>query len=153
MQSHQNHQIHVDEQLQEFTSMFSDFRITQEDLKERAEVLLDRVEDAKTRIQAGIQEVKHNVDTTRNVIYEDLKTDIQVADVKVNTRIDSLERHLYEQHDKLQTHVDKTHVNIVTSITDTTNVMQKNMNDLETSLQNHIDDAMLHVVKRTPTGI
>ncbi|CAG2257512.1 unnamed protein product [Mytilus edulis] len=106
----QSHHKLVDEKLQthfqETTSMFSDFRITQE---ERAEIFIDRVEDAKREIQ--------------------------------------------EQHDKLQTHVDKTNVNIVTSNTDTRNVIQKNMNDFETRLHHHIDDAMLQAVKKTPTGI
>ncbi|CAG2214181.1 unnamed protein product [Mytilus edulis] len=47
----QSNQMHVDKQLQthlqENISMFSDIRVTQENLKERVEVLVDREEDAK----------------------------------------------------------------------------------------------------------
>lgn len=110
--------------------MLSDIRITQLETKERTEV-----------------------DATKNVIYEDTKADMQEAFVQVKTSIDSLQRHLDEQHDKLHTHIDKIELNAVKSSTDTRTVLQKNMDDFETRVHHHIDDTVLQLVKRTPAGI
>ncbi|XP_063429155.1 uncharacterized protein LOC134712004 [Mytilus trossulus] len=136
--------------LQETTSMFSDIRITQLETKERTEVLENQVDDVNRRIQEDMKEINRKVDTTKNVIYEDTKADMQEAVVQVKTRIDSLERHLDEQHNKLHTHVDKIELNAVKSSTDIRTVLQKNMDDYETRLHHHIDDTVLQLAKRTP---
>ncbi|CAG2214180.1 unnamed protein product [Mytilus edulis] len=59
--------------------------------------------------------------------------------------------HLDEQHDKLHTLIDITELNAVT-ITDIRSGMKTNMDENETRLHHHIDDAMLQAVKRTPTA-
>lgn len=150
---------------QETTSMFSDIEIAQLDLKERTKVLENQVEDAKRRIQEDIQEtsiktVASVIETTKNVISEEIKADFQEASHLITKRFDSLERHQHEQNEELHSCVDQTERNVVASIESTGNVIseeikgiRQNLDDCESRLQNHIDDGMLHAEKKNPTGI